>query len=67
MDSLDIGQKIREVREYRRLTQSELGQMVGMRQSSIAIIESGEHPMNIDTLIKLCNALGCEIEISRSY
>ena len=56
---MDIGQKIREARLSKGLTQEELGKIVGLQKSAIAKYENGR-VVNIkrSTLQKLANALG---------
>ena len=56
---MDIGQKIKEARLSKGLTQGELGAIVGLQKSAIAKYENGR-VVNIkrSTLQKLANALG---------
>lgn len=55
---MDIGQKIKEARTAKGLTQEELGNMVGLQKSAIAKYENGR-VVNIkrSTLQKLAQAL----------
>lgn len=55
---MEIGQKIKEARNLKGLTQSELGDMVGVQKSAIAKYESGR-VVNIkrSTLQKIASAL----------
>ena len=55
---MDIGQKIKEARLAKGLTQEELGKIVGLQKSAIAKYENGR-VVNIkrSTLQKLANAL----------
>ena len=56
---MEIGQKIRQARLAKGLTQEELGNMVGLQKSAIAKYENGR-VVNIkrSTLQKLAQALG---------
>ena len=56
---MDIGQKIKEARLAKGLTQEELGNLVGLQKSAIAKYENGR-VVNIkrSTLQKLAKALG---------
>ena len=56
---MDIGQKIRDARLAKGLTQEELGNLVGLQKSAIAKYENGR-VVNIkrSTLQKLAKALG---------
>lgn len=55
---MTLGDRIRKARELRGLNQTQLGKMIGISQSSISDLESGEtkEPM-ATTLIALCAAL----------
>jgi transcriptional regulator with XRE-family HTH domain len=55
---MEIGQKIREARTLKGLTQEELGKMIGLQKSAIAKYENGR-VVNIkrSTLQKLAQAL----------
>lgn len=56
---MDIGQKIRDARLARGMTQEELGDLVGLQKSAIAKYETGR-VVNIkrSTMQKLAKALG---------
>ena len=55
---MDIGQKIKEARKRKNMTQEELGNIVGVQKSAIAKYESGR-VVNIkrSTLQKIASAL----------
>jgi transcriptional regulator with XRE-family HTH domain len=48
----------------RALSQTALGRILGMPQSAVARIESGEHVPTIDTLVRLSDALGIEFALN---
>jgi transcriptional regulator with XRE-family HTH domain len=48
------------------ITQEELAQKAGVPQSSVARLESGEHNINIKTLILIAEALDTKLEIRLS-
>ena len=53
-----IGERIKALREKRELTQAQLGQMVGIDQSTLSLIEKGRSAdMMGMTLAKLCQEL----------
>lgn len=60
LPGLTEGQRIRRVREQRMLTQKELADMIGTKQSGVARIEKGVHPPNLRTLQKIGKALGVD-------
>ncbi len=56
-----IGKMISEVREGRKITQSDLADKIGTTQSVIARIEKGEQNLSTETLAKISKALNQEI------
>lgn len=55
---LKIGRKIRDARLQRRLSQTALALMVGMKQPDLSKIEEGKKNITLETLATLCKALG---------
>lgn len=60
---LDVALKIAKTRKQKKLTQGELARKVGMHQSAIARIESGEENITLQTLIKITNALDKRVRV----
>ena len=56
-----LGIKLKEVREYRNLTQEELAQESGFSRVAISNFETGKHHMSLYTLIEICKILNVEI------
>jgi transcriptional regulator with XRE-family HTH domain len=56
-----IAGQVAERRKERGLSQAELARLVGTTQSAIARLESGGRPPRIDTLLRIANALECEL------
>jgi ribosome-binding protein aMBF1 (putative translation factor) len=50
-------------RAQRGLSQRELAELTGTTQSAIARLESGGRPPRIDTLLRIANALDCELNV----
>lgn len=59
-----IGNLIRRARKKRRLNQSELGDLAGLRQATISLIETGNPAARIETLLTLLSALDLEFQIA---
>jgi transcriptional regulator with XRE-family HTH domain len=57
----DFGKFIKAAREKRDMYQSELAQIVGIRQSYISMIENGERNIDFFLALKLCQALNVDI------
>jgi transcriptional regulator with XRE-family HTH domain len=45
------------------LSQQQLAELTGTTQSAIARLESGGRPPRIDTLLRITNALDCDLEV----
>lgn len=56
-----IADQVTEQRKARGLSQKELAELTGTTQSSIARLESGGRPPRIDTLLRIAEALDCEL------
>jgi len=54
-----VGQKIRQIRKSRRLTQADLAARIGVTQSDLSRMESGEYKVGLDTLFRI-------LQVSRS-
>lgn len=48
-----VGQKIRQLRRERKLTQTDLAGKIGIHQSDLSRMEKGEYRVGLDTLLKL--------------
>ncbi len=58
-----IADQVVEQRKARGLSQAQLAELVATTQSAIARLESGGRPPRIDTLLRIANALDCELEV----
>jgi ribosome-binding protein aMBF1 (putative translation factor) len=56
-----IADQVAERRKELGLSQAELAELVTTTQSAIARLESGGRPPRIDTLLRIANALDCEL------
>jgi transcriptional regulator with XRE-family HTH domain len=56
-----IAEQVIEQRKERGLSQKELAELTGTTQSAIARLESGGRPPRIDTLLRIAEALDCEL------
>lgn len=59
-----IADQVAERRRELGLSQKQLAELTGTTQSAIARLESGGRPPRIDTLLRITNALDCELEVS---
>ena len=48
-----VGQKIRQIRKSRHLTQADLAAQIGVTQSDLSRMENGEYKVGLDTLFRI--------------
>jgi DNA-binding XRE family transcriptional regulator len=56
-----IADQVADRRKYLELSQAELAELVGTTQSAIARLEGGGRPPRIDTLLRIADALDCDL------
>jgi len=56
-----VGMKIRELRKQRSLTQAELAGKIGIQQSDLCRMETGEYKVSLDTLFHVLGIFGMNI------
>jgi transcriptional regulator with XRE-family HTH domain len=56
--SVVIGRNIRAERARRGLRQEDLGESLGLSRAAVGHIETGRHPVAVDSLPAICRALG---------
>lgn len=61
MDKKEIGMRISEIRRLRGMTQKELADKSGLRQTHISRIEGGVYMPRIDIANRIAEALDCNI------
>jgi transcriptional regulator with XRE-family HTH domain len=58
-----IAYNVAERRQAKGLSQRELAEIVGTTQSAIARLERGGRPPRIDTLLRIADALECDLVV----
>ena len=58
-----IGKAIKQTRQERRLTQEELGKLIGVQKAQISRLESNASNATIDTLMKVFGALKAKVKL----
>jgi transcriptional regulator with XRE-family HTH domain len=58
-----VADRVAERRQERGLSQRELAELVGTTQSAIARLERGGRPPRIDTLLRIADALECDLVV----
>lgn len=61
--SLDIGVQIAQLRAKHRMNQTQLAARAGMSAPKVSRIESKPANVQLDTLIRLAQALGARVEV----
>ena len=56
-----VAEQVAAQRRARDLSQAELAELTGTTQSAIARLEGGGRPPRIDTLLRIAEALDCEL------
>jgi transcriptional regulator with XRE-family HTH domain len=56
-----LAEQVAAGRRARNLSQQELGELCATTQSAIARLERGARPPRLDTLLRIANALDCEL------
>ncbi len=59
-----IGRMIKSARQERRLTQEQLGLLVGVKKAQISKLENNANSATIDTIIKVFRALKADISFN---
>ena len=58
-----IGKRVAEIRQAKGLSIRQLAELCGVTAQNITKIEHGKYNVSVDILGKICNALGCRIDI----
>ncbi len=58
-----VADKVAHRRKEQGLSQAELAELTGTTQSAIARLEAGGRPPRIDTLLRIAEALDCELVV----
>ena len=59
-----IADRVVERRVALNMSQRELAELVGTTQSAIARLERGGRPPRIDTLLRIAEALDCDLQVA---
>ncbi|NQX81878.1 MAG: helix-turn-helix transcriptional regulator [Flavobacteriaceae bacterium] len=59
-----LGDTIKSVRKERKLTQQQLGELIGVQKSQISKLERNTKNVTIETILKVFNALDTNVRFS---
>lgn len=60
--AVTLGRTVRRIRTQKKITQKELGQLMGWTRQNVWRLEEGQHIPTLQTLVRVCEAL--EIRLS---
>ncbi|MEO1211115.1 MAG: helix-turn-helix transcriptional regulator [Cyanobacteria bacterium J06638_20] len=60
---VDLGKKIRAVREERKLTQEALASLLSITRTSVTNIEKGRQKMFLHTFLEITQVLGVSLDV----
>ena len=58
-----VGRAIKETRQERKMTQEELGKLIGVQKAQISRIESNASNVTVDTLMRVFTALQAKVKL----
>ena len=58
-----IGEAIKQTRKQRKLTQEELGKLIGVQKSQISRLEKNASNVTLDTLVRVFTALKANVKL----
>ena len=58
-----IGEAVKKIRKERELTQSELGELIGVKKAQVSKIENSTKNVSIGTLMRVFEALKTEVKL----
>ena len=59
-----IGDMIKKVRKDRKLTQEQLGELIGVKKSQISRLENNTKNVTVETIIRIFNAMKAEVNFN---
>jgi ribosome-binding protein aMBF1 (putative translation factor) len=59
-----VARALIQLRQQTGLSQSALARLAGTSHSAVSRLESGQHPPNVETLRKIAEATGFELDVS---
>ena len=62
-----LGQIIKDARKSKKLSQEQLGQLVGVQKAQISKLENNFKNFKIDTIIKVLEALDAKVKLSVEF
>lgn len=65
LSTMDVlAEAIRDRRTSRKLSQEQVGQLVGIKQTTVSALENRPEKSKVETLFKVLSALGLELHVT---
>ncbi|MEI8006482.1 MAG: helix-turn-helix transcriptional regulator [Bacteroidota bacterium] len=62
--SMDLlGEKLKQIRIAKKLTQEQLGKLIGVQKAQISKLESGNNSATISTVLKVFHAMKAKVKL----
>ena len=58
-----VGQAIKQIRKERKLTQDQLGKLIGVQKAQISRLENNANNATMDTLLRVFTALKAKVKL----
>jgi len=58
-----IGEKIKQLRLKNNMTQSQLGELIGVKRAQISKLENGNHSASVSTIMKVFQAMKAKVKL----
>jgi len=58
-----IGDKIKQLRIQNSLTQTQLGELIGVKRAQISKLENGNHSASVSTIVKVFHAMKANVRL----
>ena len=58
-----IGEKIKQLRLQNNLTQTQLGELIGVKRAQISKLENGNHSASVSTIMKVFHAMKANVKL----
>ena len=58
-----IGEKIKQLRIRNNMTQTQLGELIGVKRAQISKLEHGNHSASVSTIMKVFQAMKAKVKL----
>ena len=58
-----IGEKIKQLRLRNNMTQTQLGELIGVKRAQISKLENGNHSASVSTIMKVFQAMKARVKL----